>query len=102
VVCPVDPAELGDGVADAQASLLGGAASDDAVDLCKGRLEGCGRGLEACRRVVCCLRVALRLLGHAGVVRVEALLDERHDLLVVVLQPDDARARRAYYSAGQR
>jgi hypothetical protein len=102
VVCPVDPAKLGDGVADAQAGLFCGAARDDAVDLCKGRLEGCRRGLETWRRVVCCLRIALRLLCHACVVRVEALLDERHDLLVVVLEPDDARARRAYYSAGQR
>jgi hypothetical protein len=35
-------------------------------------------------------------------VLVQALLNARHEVLVVVLQAYDARARGAYYSAGQR
>ena len=38
----------------------------------------------------------LCLLCQAGVVLVEALLDARHEVLVVVLQPYDARPRRPY------
>jgi hypothetical protein len=46
VVGPVDPAELGHGIADPQAGHVSGAAGDNAVDFGKRRLESSGRRAE--------------------------------------------------------
>jgi hypothetical protein len=101
VICPVHPAELGYGVAYSETCRVRRAALHHAVDLREGRLQGCGRWAERCLclagrgRVVC-------LLCQARVVLVEALLDARHEVLVVILQAYDARARRSYCGSQQR
>lgn len=100
MVCPVHPAKLGHGVAHLQARCFCWAACHDTVDLCKGRLEGsrgCGGGTAG--RHLWSRRVALRLLLKACVMLVQSLLDARHELFVVILEPYYASACRSYCAA---
>lgn len=99
VVCPVHPSKLGYAVAYLQASCLGRATCHDAVDLC----ERCFQSRRSTASAECGESggVVLGLLLQSCVVLVEALLDARHELLVVVLQPYYARARGANCKACQ-
>lgn len=102
VVRPVYPAKLGNGVAYPQARRVCWTACYDVVDSCEWRLQSCRHRVECCLGLVCRPRVVVRLLCQACVMLVETLLDARHDIFVVVLQPYYARSRCSYYSANQR
>jgi hypothetical protein len=91
VICPVYPAKLRDPITHLQACGVCRTSSHHAVNFGKGRFQRAGGG-ATCWALTCGGGgVAGSLLGESSVVGMEADLDARHEVLVVILQAYDPR-----------